>query len=89
MQRLRIAIVLVLGIAACNLYWGDPSPDPHSGPQYPDASVHYPDAPHPPDANPWYPDGNPWYPDAYINDGGSCGGACPDAAYLPDACGGG
>ena len=87
MQRLRIAVVLVLGIAACTLYWGDPSPDPHSGPQYPDAAVPHPDAPsdssgyHPPDAG-------TWYPDAYIEDGGTCGGACaPDAAYLPDACG--
>jgi hypothetical protein len=38
-----------------------------------------------------YPDGWPYYPDAQVGyDGGSsCGGACPDAAYVPDACGGG
>jgi hypothetical protein len=94
MQRLRIAtLLLVLGIAgmACNLYWGNPSPDPHSGPTFPDAHVgndggsnHYPDAG-------FYPDGGWWYPDADVNDGGSsCGGHCPDAAaYLPDACNGG
>jgi hypothetical protein len=91
MQPLRIVAILLVfglgGIAACDLYW-DPTPDPHHthGPTPPDAGVigdaYVNDSYHP-------PDGYPWYPDAYLFDAGTnCGGACPDAAYVPDACSG-
>lgn len=80
--------MIIVGLAvagtACDLYWGTSTQK--TGPSFPDAATNAPDGGV--DGGGVYPDGGYWNEDGghFYPDAANCGGYCPDAAYLPDAC---